>query len=60
VSDRGRSCCDRFLLAFQLGEHAVDETRVRHPDFPLVLRKLQARADAVDAIAAIASFHTAE
>jgi Ser/Thr protein kinase RdoA (MazF antagonist) len=44
----------RFLLAFQLGEHAADEARVSHPDFPFVLRKLQARADAIDAIAALA------
>jgi Ser/Thr protein kinase RdoA (MazF antagonist) len=45
----------RFLLAFQLGEYAADETRVSLPDFPFVLRKLQARADAVDGIAAIAA-----
>jgi hypothetical protein len=37
-------------LAFQLGEYAADEARVSHPDFPFVLRKLQARADTINAI----------
>lgn len=44
----------RYLVAFQLAEYAADPDRVRHPDFPVVLQKLQARADAVGPIAAVA------
>jgi aminoglycoside phosphotransferase (APT) family kinase protein len=44
----------RYLVAFQLAEYAADPDRVRHPDFPFVLQKLQARADAVGPIAAVA------
>jgi aminoglycoside phosphotransferase (APT) family kinase protein len=44
----------RYLIAFQLGEYAADLDRVRHPDFPIVLQKLQARADAVESIATVA------
>jgi Ser/Thr protein kinase RdoA (MazF antagonist) len=45
----------RFLLAFQLGSYAADDTRVTHPDFPFVLQKLQARASATRPIAEIAA-----
>lgn len=43
----------RYLVAFQLAEYAADPDRVRHPDFLVVLQKLQARADAVGPIAAV-------
>ena len=45
----------RFLLAFQLGSYATDETLAQHPEFPFVLEKLQARYDATQPIAEIAA-----
>ena len=45
----------RFLLAFQLGSYAADETLAQHPEFPFVLEKLQARYDATQPIAELAA-----
>jgi Ser/Thr protein kinase RdoA (MazF antagonist) len=45
----------RFLLAFQLGSYAADNTLAQHADFPFVLEKLQARYQATQPIAEIAA-----
>ena len=45
----------QFLLAYQLGSSVADDALVQHPEFPFVLRKLQARCDVTHAIAAIAA-----
>ncbi len=44
----------RFLLAWQLGSYLADNRLCLHPDFPLVLHKLQARYHATGDIADIA------
>jgi Ser/Thr protein kinase RdoA (MazF antagonist) len=45
----------RFLLAFQLGSYITDASLFKHPDFPFVLEKLQARYNATQPIADIAA-----
>jgi thiamine kinase-like enzyme len=45
----------QFLLAYQLGSYVADDALVRHPEFPFVLQKLQARSAATQAIAEIAA-----
>jgi thiamine kinase-like enzyme len=44
----------RFLLAYQLGSYVVNDSLYRHPEFPFVLQKLQARYDATEGIAKMA------
>jgi Ser/Thr protein kinase RdoA (MazF antagonist) len=44
----------RFLLAFQLSNYVADASLCLHPDFPFVLKKLQARYNATQPIAEIA------
>jgi Ser/Thr protein kinase RdoA (MazF antagonist) len=45
----------QFLLAYQLGSYVADDALVRHPEFPFVLQKLEARSAATQAIAEIAA-----
>jgi len=45
----------RFLLAFQLGSYIMDDSLFKHPDFPFVLEKLQARYNVTQPIADLAA-----